>query len=174
MGGFPSFNVLDKRGIDPLLKSISAEVKTPDRQVVGILVDANDNPAARWRAIRDRLPDVALPDKPEAKGTIIEADRRIGVWLMPDNERPGELEDFVIAMIPDDDPIWPQALRYIEEIDPRYREFADGKQQRAALHAWLATRKDPGLMGTAIQAGYLRTDGALCREFVEWLRRLFG
>ena len=175
LGDVPAFDVQDKGGIDPLLKSISVEVKAPDRQVVGIVVDANDNPAGRWQAINDRLtPEFTLPDEPEVGGTIIGADQRIGVWLMPDNRSPGELEDFVISMIPDNDPIWPQAQRYIEEINPQHREFADGKQQRAALHAWLATRRDPGLMGTAIQAGYLRTDSPLCQAFVEWLRRLFA
>ena len=175
LGDVPSFDVQDRGGIDPLLKSISVEVKAPDRQVVGIVVDANDNPAGRWQAISDRLtPEFALPDEPEVGGTIIGVDQRIGVWLMPDNRCPGELEDFVISMIPDDDPVWPQAQRYIEEINPQHRDFADGKQQRAALHAWLATRKDPGLMGTAIQAGYLRTDGPLCQAFVAWLRKLFA
>ena len=175
LNDIPSFEVLDRGGIDPLLKSISVEVKVPGRQVVGILVDANDDPAARWQAIGDRLaPEFTLPDKPDVGGTIVGTDQRIGVWLMPDNKRPGELEDFVIEMIPDDDPVWPQAQRYIEGIDPQHREFADGKQQRAALHAWLATRKDTGLMGTAIQAGYLKTDGPLCQEFVGWLRRLFA
>lgn len=175
LGDFPPFDVQDRGGIDPLFKSISVEVKVPGRQVVGILVDANDDPAARWQAIGDRLtPEFTLPNEPEAGGTIVGTDQRIGVWLMPDNKRPGELEDFVIEMIPYGDPVWPQAQRYIEEINPQHREFAEGKQQRAALHAWLATRRDPGLIGTAIQAGYLRADGPLCQAFVEWLRRLFA
>ena len=28
---------------------------------------------------------------------------------MPDNEAPGELEDFVAGMIPESDPVWPRS-----------------------------------------------------------------
>lgn len=173
-----SFDILPKGGFSGLLKSIGPEIKVPDRQVVGILADANSKPETRWQDICTSLSDlslsVELPDEPDAGGTIIEASPKIGVWLMPGNANGTELEDFVLAMIPDQDPILPQAWRYIEGIDMQDREFKADKQHHAVLHAWLATREDPGLMGAAIQAGYLRTDGPLCQAFVAWLRRLFA
>ena len=173
-----SFKIRPKDGFSNLLKSIGPEVKAPDRQVVGILADANSKPEARWQDIRKSLSDlslsVELPDEPDAGGTIIDASPRIGVWLMPGNADGTEHEDFVLAMIPNQDPILPQAWRYIEGIDMRDREFKADKQHHAVLHAWLATREDPGLMGAAIQAGYLKTDGDLCQAFVEWLRKLFA
>ena len=51
----PSFHIKDKGGIDNLLASIGPEVKAPGRMAVGILPDANDNPGARWDALRYRL-----------------------------------------------------------------------------------------------------------------------
>ncbi len=176
-----SFKILSQGGFSKLLKSIGPEVKAPDRQAVGILADANSRPETRWQDIRKFLSDlslsVELPDEPDAGGTIIDANPRIGVWLMPGNTNGTdgtELEDFVLAMIPNQDPILPQAWRYIEGIDMRDREFKADKQHHAVLHAWLATREDPGLMGAAIQAGYLKTDGDLCQAFVAWLRKLFA
>jgi len=32
--------------------------------------------------------------------------RRLGVWLMPDNQNPGKLEDFFALLVPPDDPCW--------------------------------------------------------------------
>ena len=111
---------------------------------------------------------------PQQTGTLIDGTirtPRIGIWLMPDNEAPGELEDFVAEMIPDDDPIWPQSKRYIDCIPEGDRRFTEKKTQRARIHAWLATREDPRQMGAAIGAGDLRVEGRLSTDFAEWLRK---
>ena len=85
----PSFDISDKDGIDRLLDSVSPEIKTPGRKSVGILVDANDEPANRWKAVRSRLQqlDLHLPEEPEPNGTILSAVPpaipRIGIWLWP-------------------------------------------------------------------------------------------
>ena len=92
---------------------------------------------------------------------------------MPDNASPGQLEDFVVRMIPDDDPIWPLARRYIGGIPPADRKFVAAKAPTAQLYAWLATREHPRLMGWAVRDEDLDVDGDLCRRFVDWLGRLF-
>lgn len=171
----PSFGVIVKDNDAELLKSVRWEIQTGGREVVGILIDSDDDVAARWQSVRNRLPDgYDLADRPVAGGAIIETVPRVGVWLMPDNESAGELEDFVSQMVPSDDPMWPLAERYIDGIPNHARQFPAGKVSRAKLYAWLATREDPRRMAEAIRTRDLAIDGALCREFVEWLRRLFG
>ena len=76
-------------------------------------------------------------------------------------------------MIPDCDPVWPLARAYIDGIPCAERKFIPKKQQRAEVHAWLAAREDPRLMGAAIGARDLDVDGPLCQSFVAWLERLF-
>ena len=174
-----AFDILDKGGIDPLLDSISLEIKAPGRESVGILVDANDEPANRWQSIRSRLQrfDLHLPAEPDSEGTILSAASpavpRIGIWLWPDNQRRGELEDFVKAMIPSADPVWPKSEEYIDHIPELDRKFLPGKETKAKIYAWLATTETPGRMGTAIRAGSLGVDGPLALKFADWLRRLF-
>ena len=99
---------------------------------------------------------------------------RVGVWLMPDNQSPGELEDFVAQMIPDGDPVWPLSQDYIDGIPVSDRKFAHGKTLRAKIHAWLAAREDPRQMGLAIRARDLDIGGDLCTRFTAWLDMLFG
>ena len=172
----PEFCISDKEGRDKLLEEIGAELRMPGRKTVGILVDANDDLDNRWKAVAGRLREenVEVPDNPETGGTIVDGTPRIGIWLMPDNRSPGELEEFVSEMIPEDDPVWPLSLCYIDGIPEDHRKFAGKKIQRAKVHAWLATREDPRLMGAAIGAGDLRVDGPLSTTFAEWLRQLFG
>ena len=172
----PSFEILDKGGVTNLLSSIGPEIKASGRNVVGIAIDANDDLTSRWTAVAARLRQANIdpPNKPDPSGTIIPGRPRVGIWLMPNNRLPGELEDFVEEMIPAGDPVWPMSERYIDAIPEANRKFAAGKTLRAKLYAWLATRESPNRMGLAIVVGDLRTDNELSSEFADWLQRLFG
>ena len=173
----PPFAVLDKEGLSRLSESIGPELKAPEREVVGIIVDANDDLTARWTAITARLrnacPGIEIGD-PVPGGTIAGSEPRVGIWLWPDNKSGGELEDFVAQMIPGDDPVWPLSKRYIQGIPAEHRPFSEGKTARAEIHAWLATREEPRQMGLAIRTGDLEVDGALATRFASWLGNLFG
>ena len=177
-----NFWVIEKEGKDKLIDSIVLEARTPGRTVLGIVLDANNNPDARWQALTDRLNRLRqedhfdlpeLPAQPEPSGTIIEGGLRIGIWLMPDNRSTGELEDFVGSMIPPADPVWPLSQAYIDGIPQADRRLAPRKTQRAKVHAWLAARESPRPMGLAIKARDLDTNAANSTTFVEWLRKLF-
>ena len=164
----PEFCILNKEGIDNLLEDIGAEIRAPNRKVVGILLDANDDLYARWSAVSNRLreEEIEVPESPEAGGTILDGTPRIGIWLMPDNTSSGELEDFVSKMIPDDDPVWPLSQGYIDGIPVAHRKFTGKKIQRA---------KPPCLAGNQggipdrwlppLVAGDLQVDGQLSTTF---------
>ena len=172
----PLFDISDKGDINSLLDSIGPEIEAPGRIAVGILPDANDDPDARWNALRYRLGEhgLHLPQHREPNGTIVGDSPRVGIWLWPDNRRPGELEDFVEAMIPRHDAVWPLAQAYVDGIPQAERRFPVGKTLKAQLHAWLATRRTPGRMGSAIRTCDLEVDGPVAERFADWLRRLFS
>ena len=172
----PDFCISIKNNVERLLQSIPGEILGEERTAVGILVDADDYPIRRWQAVADRLIKAKIipPHNPTSSGTIIESNPRVGVWLMPDNQNPGEIEDFVEQMIPHNDPVWPLSKTYIDNIPQEYRMFTDGKILRAKVHAWLATRKEPRRMGSAIGAYDLNIDAPVASSFVNWLQQLFG
>ena len=175
-GAKPPFDVVDKEGYSRLCDAIEPELKVPGRQVMGIIVDANDDPESRWRAVTERVrrvrPEIKFGD-PAPCGLVVGGEPRIGIWLWPDNELTGEIEDFVVAMIPPDDPVWPLSRRYIESIPAEHRRFSKGKTTRAEVHAWLAVREEPRRMGAAIRTDDLKVDGTLATRFLAWLDRLF-
>lgn len=173
----PEFEIREARGVDRLLSVIEAEIDVPGRIALGVLVDANDAVAERWNAVTGRIrcarPDMRLGN-PMTDGTIIRGSPDVGIWLWPDNESQGELEDFVGRMIPNSDPVWPLSTKYIGGIPKEYRRFAEKKTMRAKVHAWLATRETPGFMGSTVGEDDLEVDGALVTRFANWLRNLFG
>ena len=173
----PEFEIQEKRSVDSVLSVIEAEIDVPGRIALGVLVDANDAVAERWKAVTGRIrrarPDMML-ENPVTDGTIIRGRPDVGIWLWPDNKSQGQLEDFVARMIPNSDPVWPLSRKYIDGIPKEDRRFPERKTTRAQLYAWLATRKAPGFMGTTIGEDDLEVDGALVIRFVAWLRSLFG
>ena len=166
------FSIIDKCGAPSLIGSIRNEIKAANRKAVGIVLDANDNLPEKWNAVKRNISDAEItpPENIPNHGMIIENIPRVGVWFMPDNQSSGAIEDFVIDMIPRRDPVWPLSTQYIDDVP---RNFLKANRQKAILHAWLATKTKPGLMGAAISAGDLDTDGDLCDRFCNWLERLF-
>ena len=171
-----TFTVDPKRSVGALIKAIGAEVKAPGRDVIAFQFDANSDPASRWADVVGRLPEEYSASRcPLREGTILTAEGmpRVGIWMMPNNGSPGELEDFVKEMVPSDDAVWPLAEVYIGGLPARERRHSDANPTKAMLHAWLATRRRPGRMASAIEDADLETGGELAQRYVAWLRRLF-
>ena len=173
----PDFSIKVAGTVETLLSTVGAEMLAPGRKCVGILIDADDDPRRRWEELVDLLSeeDIRIPGHPNPLGTIVNIvdGPPIGIWVMPDNGSSGELEDFVQKMIPAGDPVWPKSQRYVNQIPVQHQRFRPGKLLRAQMYAWLATREIPGRMGAAIGAGDLNIDIENCKNFMEWLRRLF-
>ena len=174
----PTFEIVDAGGLEKLMASIGSELKAPGRQAVGIVVDANDDIEARWAAVKNRLEGAGLAvGERDSAGTVIRGtppEPDVGVWIMPDNWSAGELEDFIEAMIPASDAVWPLSRAYIDGIPSTDRLFSAEKALRAQVHAWLAARERPRPMGLAIRAGDLDVEGVGCAGLTTWLRRLFS
>ncbi len=173
------FDILNSGGFPELKKAIRLQARVEGREALGLLVDANENPAGRWDGVTHqlRMEGYGPPRQMASNGTIIGGvgrRPRVGVWLMPDNSSKGQLEDFVQKLIPNGDSVWPLATDYIEDIPEGERKFTLGKMQRAKVHAWLAAREEPRKMGLAIQAGDLDADAQPAIYLIGWLRRLFG
>ena len=136
-----SFDIIPKDNWEKLRDSISVEIKVPGRQIVGILADADDDPAGRWDSIKEQLGRAGIQVESSSfpRGLIVDRTPKVGVWLMPDNENPSELEDFVIEMIPDGDAVWPRSKSYIDGIPEQDRPFTEGKRQRARLYVTVQT-----------------------------------
>ena len=177
------FSLQDYRGRQGVLNAVRGLVNRPDITAVGILLDADDDPMQRWRDVTARIteanPEIQVPPAPVQNGTIIPENPdidnpRIGIWIMPDNSSTGEMENFVTPMIPAADQVWPLSQAYIGDIPAPHRKFDDSKITKSQVHAWLAARKYPGLLGRSVREGDLEINGTLCQTFLTWLKDLFA
>lgn len=171
------FSRMDGGGINELLKILPIYLKPGGAETIGIVVDADSNLKSRWTSLRDRLITAGFKTVPKLTfqdGCILEQERlpRVGIWIMPDNQLPGMLEDFVIKLIPKKDPLWDRAQQAVADIPTELRKF--NAIQKAEIHTWLAWQKYPGIpMGEAIKRHYLSANVAEAQPFVNWLKKLF-
>jgi len=165
-------------GITQLLDGLQVLLKAPlDR--IGIVVDADESLPNSWSRLRDRAAraELQLPEAPVDTGTILPGfhpGSRIGIWLMPDNSSPGNLENFLHKLVPEGDPTWTwadEAVREARRLGARSKEIDHPKRR---LHTWLAWQERPGIpFGIALQAQVFRHDSEDALRFVAWFKRLF-
>ncbi len=174
------FAFKSSNGIEALMESISPHLKTPRLSTLGIVLDADQNIEARWHSVMNRLQEAGyadLPETPQADGTIIVDDEKptVGIWVMPNNQLPGILENFIADLIPDGDELAAKAETILQEIEQaRLNKYSSVKHPKAFIHTWLAWQKNPGQpMGLAITAHSLNHNAPLANSFIQWLQRLF-
>ena len=167
-------------GVDALLKRLPEILKAPSYDRLGIVVDADDDPMKRWKRLRSIFINRGLSKVPldlEEDGVVFEDEdqRRIGLWIWPDNKSQGMLENFIETMIPANDRLLPQAKKCVVEAIAIDRRFPESHQQKAVIHTWLAWQETTGRpQGVAIQAGFLDSSSGLAQKYVAWLRHLFA
>lgn len=169
-------------GVEALLSSLPDRLKQENIRTLGIVVDADQDLAARWQAVGDRLKATGyqnIPKTPPAAGWVCPSPDpflpRVGVWLMPDNQLPGMLEDFIAHLIPVNDVLRPKAEAILQEIEQAgINRYTLVYHPKALIHTWLAWQEKPGMpMGQAITARVLSYDKEIALTFVEWLKSLF-
>jgi len=92
--------IREKDGVENILKRsiIEAEVRESGRRITGILLDADNDVAAKWASIRSCC-DPYFPMLQETEigsnGIIVsnaKSGQKLGIWIMPDNQSSGMLE----------------------------------------------------------------------------------
>ena len=166
-----TFLISEKGNRSELLKSIRQEMVVRDRKAVGIIVDADSSTATSWADVWREIANIGVqqPGSLNPSGTIVPATSHhpsVGVWLMPDNQVSGELEDFAVRMVPSNNQVWPLSSNYIRQIPTQHQKFNAAKVDKAILYAWLAALREPGRVGAAVGAGELDVSGQLCKGFV--------
>jgi hypothetical protein len=175
-----TFDVIDCEGIDKLIEQIPARLKKSGNKALGIVIDADTDSNQRWQSLKDTFSSNGynFPNELPENGLVHrENDRRIGIWLMPNNNLQGMLEDFVKFLIPENDKLAEIAELTLAEIENRQLNGYNKEyhKSKAFIHTWLAWQEAPGTpMGLAITKKYLSTnDKVLCNLFISWLNSLF-
>lgn len=176
-----AFVIDNKEGITNVLDAFEAEIAAPGKDCIGIVIDADTDLAARWDAIMSLLARSGyqnIPPSPHAHGTIITQKDKptIGIWLMPNNSLPGELEDFIAFLVPqkETNPLWTYAAQCLSSLPEAPERYPEQDRSKAHVHTWLAWQQEPGKpLGQAITARYIDANAPNAKQLIEWLKNLF-
>ena len=174
------FDYKDKEGIERLLGTLEEEIEATDVERLGIVIDADVDLPRQWARVTGiliRFGFKDVPNAPDPNGTIIagENEKRIGIWIMPNNVLKGALEDFVAELITDGDILWPRAKNNVNDIPDTDRRFKPTHLSKAHIHTWLAWQEEPGTrMGEAFTKRYLDPSRPQAQAFINWIRRLLA
>ena len=177
-------------------------------QSMAVVFDANGEPTAQWRMVRqnilnayalafknisasqrcrlDNLIPKTLTGKTAAgvwvkdyKPWIHGHKSKLGLWMMPDNAKEGELEHFLADMISDDDDCWKDAQEFVGKVSKKRKQlhprkiFPQQKIKKAEIHAWLAVQERPGKSpAAAVKEGMFGADSTASKNLQNWMEQL--
>ena len=139
------FPVIKAAGNDSSVVSlIEIEVRLQAGRPVGFIVDADDSPTQRWESIRSHLEKVGVetPTIMPVDGFVGESSTyktRVGIWMMPDNFRPGMIEEFLRSLVATGDTLIGHADASTQAAKNEHNApFIRAHLGKAVLACWLA------------------------------------
>jgi len=180
------FAIKSKRG-EPigkkdLLLLIPDALQTPDLNVLGIVLDADKDAVSTWQSVCSKLQNSGysnLPAAPDVNGTILIDPNpdlpKVGIWIMPDNQSAGEIEDFFLQLIDEEGFHLQRARKVVGDlIEQKQNLFDISNRSKAEVHTWLAWQKEPDrTMGVAIGKNWASAKPPLATRFAAWFSQLF-
>ncbi|MDE7457034.1 MAG: hypothetical protein K2M96_10080 [Prevotella sp.] len=182
-----TFDVLDCGSVENVLKEFKLRLQLADNNHrIGIVVDADVNMKSRWEKVVSILKNTGKYDCDNIvlpkDGLVLESrDKsypKIGIWLMPDNNQNGMLEDFMASLAAPGDALMKKSEDVLTEIENEgIQKYKPAHRSKAKIHAYLAWQDVPGHpMGQAITANILdsNSDSDVAVKFAKWLKEIFN
>jgi hypothetical protein len=175
-----NFEIIDCEGIEKLNNQIPVRFKQSGIEVLGIIIDADTEIKNRWNSLKDTLSlqGFIVPNELPSNGLILEnsLNVKVGVWIMPNNDLNGMLEDFISFLIPKNDMLFPIVNSAVNDIESKQlNKYSPLHKSKAIIHTWLAWQEVPGTpMGLSITKRYLSTDENNCLLLMDWINKLFN
>jgi hypothetical protein len=176
-----NFEIIDCKTISKIFPILSVTVDQADIQTIGLIIDADYDLTVQWNNCRKELQKIGyeVSENPTKEGTIILTNNlpKLGIWVMPNNQTKGMLEDFMQMLIEENDLLLPRVKIILDDLERHnlHKYKKETKRSKAELHTWLALQKEPGqTMGNAMTQKYLTNfENPVCKSFIIWLSDLF-
>lgn len=171
--------IVNCKDVGRLLEQIKARLGE-SIPAIAVVCDADEDPHRRWQELREHAPGLQIPEEPSADGTIVEfgEGRRLGIWMMPDNTSPGQMEDFlrkIRSEAPPQPTLWQKALTAVSGLEESERLFKIEDQIKAEVRTWLAWQEEPGASpGLAVTMDCFDIKHPLAERLAAWLSKTTG
>ncbi len=173
------FGLYNCESDDLVLRRLNALlISSEELEVVGVILDADaPNLIGKWQSVSTLLTNAgySVPDTPNREGTILTTGGKpiIGIWLMPDNQVDGMLEDFCLRLAPEASVAYANQC-VVEAHKSGHSTFTKTHSAKATIHTYLAWQDEPGMpLGLAVTAKALDPTLPIAADFHNFLLRLY-
>lgn len=142
--------------------------------LLAIMRDANSNASSAFQSVCDVLRHFDMPH-PDVPGELTSDTKpRVGVFVLPGQERPGMLEDLCLSTVAMH-PVLGCVERYMECLTERVDDIREGprNESKARAHAFLAGMPEiVNSVGLAAHRGYWDLDASALQDLRSFLEAL--
>jgi hypothetical protein len=159
-----------KQKLRSYLRNLSRRPGFPGLVSLGITRDADSSAKDAFASVSDALEVAGLPG-PRRSGEFCGGTLKVGVFVLPDGQNPGMLEDVCLASIVSD-----PAIQCVEEYFKCIKERANRQPRtmsKARINTWLASQLEPDKrLGEAAECGYMPWNNPAFDRLKEFIRAL--
>lgn len=173
--------LINGRGKTKILKRSLLSTALQSREIdrFGIILDADSACSATWQSVKGVLDSVVnLPGGLPSEGYVgtLDAQKRLGIWIMPDNQSSGCLETLMQYLVPEQRShllkLADRKAQHAKRLGAPWREV---HRDKAVVHTFLAWQDPPALsLGMSVFHHVLRADAPPLVPFLQWFDRLYS
>ncbi len=161
-----------------VLHKLNALLKKSDPpEVIGVILDADQNIDERYQEIKAKVADFYNLPKNMPKDGLVHLEKglpKLGIWIMPNNQDNGALEEFYLELATDIDTAF--INNTIQEAEKKeLTSFKSQHRKKAIMHTYFAWQDTPGMpLHAAINKIVLDNNAEIAHVFKGWLISLFN
>ncbi len=165
-------------GDNQVLHKLNALLKKSDPpEVIGVILDADQNIDERYQEIKAKVADFYNLPKNMPKDGLVHLEKglpKLGIWIMPNNQDNGALEEFYLELATDIDTAF--INNTIQEAEKKeLTSFKSQHRKKAIMHTYFAWQDTPGMpLHAAINKIVLDNNAEIAHVFKGWLISLFN
>jgi hypothetical protein len=159
-----------KNGLPSYLREFRLRPGNQGIVALGITRDTDPTLPQAFQSVCGALASYGL-SSPGSPGQVVAGPPRVGVFLMPDNQRTGMLEDLCWDAV-QTDPAIPCVQDYFQCISQKAGRQPNNLP-KARMHAWLASQLEPDRrLGEAAKSGFLPWSNAAFATLISFIQNL--
>ncbi|MBD3167183.1 hypothetical protein GF324_11320 [bacterium] len=177
-------NIDSPGGQDDILNDayMYAKLRSPEVSYLGLVLDAEGDLSSLWIRISSLFATYGfgLDDHPPSKGYIGKSEsinKKLGIWIFPDNQTNGMLEDFIILLLSDQShSLFDFAKDATEKAkSDKNAPFKEVHRSKAEVRNWLAWQDPPGIQyhHAELCKSVLNLRASTGLAFRDWFMELF-
>lgn len=177
----------NKEGVLRFLPDLLSQLRDNSLKRLSLIVDADykDHSGLGYQATLERVAEIvgefrfSLEKRPPQKKGVVfkhpDGLAPLGLWIMPDNQHDGSLEDFLRSCVCHDEQSLLERARQVVETLPAPRKFGETKVAKAEVSTWLAWQRVPGRGPEyALQENLFGLSSPPFIGLDEWLREIYS